>query len=704
MESLTTMESTLSRNKTSRRQFSAIFSHRLAIACSLLAGPLCAQGNFHEYSLEELAEMPVVESSKPGFQLFDAPNGAFVFDQEAIENLPVDSIPEMLRYAPGVHLMRANNGTWGLGIRGMNSQFLNRSLFTVDEQSLYGTIFRGLFGSDHDILLDDVASVEVVYGPGGSLWGTNAANGRVNVLLKSVFETEGSILKSRVGSQNRSLEARHGWLIDEDSGIRVWARHSDRQSSTSDFDNDWTTNRAGVRYEKRPNSENLLSFSAEFFDSELGYSRTIIDPTTGRLEDFNEPETQNGYTAQVKWTHEQDKTNGYSIRSWVGNSTFCSDYANYDLGLFGLELRSLISPSDQHQFVFVAGMTIDNENLIDTEHTTFIDDYTTKNSTAHMGAEYTFKLPNENTEASVGFSGNYDSYSDSISPLPSARLLFRLKNNSRAWIAYSSSSRAIPSGIKSIESLNSDYRIFDGITISTLLGNFDINKQLLNITWQDTQVEKERLDAVEIGYRKIYHDGGSITLTAFANHYDDIMGFRDHQITPILGVENPYMFVELTIDTIASGVSYGLELSREWILSKQQHFVFNYSYITDSFEAHDRFLSSLDSLPILASEIYALENNVPSHLASIWYSYSMDAWRLDIGLRYNSAFENSRSEQHSSVQADVRLTWSASKHTRISLVGRNLLESETDESALKAYVGTGSEIIPEGYLEVSLKF
>ena len=136
-------------------------------------------------TLEELGEVPVILSSKNPTQLFEAPVGSFVFDEEAIESLPVDSIAEMLRYAPGVHIIRPSNGIWGVGMRGINSRFFNRVEFNVDEQNVYSSIFSGLFGNQHDLLLDDIASVEVVYGPAGGTWDNNAVNGMVNVLKKT---------------------------------------------------------------------------------------------------------------------------------------------------------------------------------------------------------------------------------------------------------------------------------------------------------------------------------------------------------------------------------------------------------------------------------------------------------------------------------------------------------------------------------------
>lgn len=660
--------------------------------------------NFSELSIEQLAQLPIVETSKSDYQLFDAPNGSFVFNSEAIENLPVDSIPELLRYAPGTHIMRASNGAWGLGIRGMNSRFLGRSLYTVDEQTQYGTIFNGLFGSDHDLLLDDVAAVEVVFGPGGTLWGTNAANGRVNVLLKSVFETEGTALKTRIGTKNRSADARHGWLINENSGARVWAKKSDRKSPTDSYDETWKSDRAGIRYEYRPGSKDLLSVSAETYNSELGTARDLLDPNTGVPYLIQGPEDQSGFGAQIKWTRQENPDNASSFRAWINSTEFRSLYADYDLELLGMELRRFYSPSESHKFVFAAGMASDGQTLIDSDEATFIDDYSKRTTNGHFGGEYTFKPDPDALEFNLGLSGSYDSQSDSVATLPSLRLFASPTENSRAWISYSSSSRAMPTGIGALSEFQQGYLQARPISIPTPGGIIEFDTHRVNIVWQDSLVENERLDALEFGYRINQANGGSLSVTAFVNQYQNVFGLRDFKLTPIMAEVSPYILNEVTLENIADGYSTGLEISKNWFISDNQDFIFNYSYITESFDAFDSFQSNIDRMPVLQRDMASLNNNVPHHHASLWYAYSLDEWRFDLGLRYNSQFDGQRSRQGESLQSDIRLSWKNQQGLKISIVGRNLLSPETDETVLKTYIGRGSEVPREAYLEADLQF
>ncbi|EDY80594.1 TonB-dependent receptor domain protein [Verrucomicrobiia bacterium DG1235] len=678
---------------------------RIGLGILLLVKPLLGDTDeISDLSLEELGDFPVVQSAKGKKRLFDAPAGAFVFDEKAIENLPVDSIPEMLRYAPGVHIMRSSNGNWGLGIRGMNSRFLSRALLTVDDQSLYGTLFAGLFGSDHDLLIDDVASVEVVYGPGGSLWGPNSANGRVNVIKKSAFETEGSVLRARVGTQNRSVEGRHGWSINEKTAARVYARYNDRQSNENPvFDDDWETKRAGFQYDTRPSSSDLVSISAEIFESELGSARTILLPETGAISTLDQNELHDGLNAQAKWTRQFDSENGFNIRAWIGSTNFESSWSNYEIGIVGIEGRARFRLSDRQKIVFTTGITVDEEELIDSEFITFQADYNHNNTTAHAGGEYTHTLIPDRLDLSIGMSGNYDTYSGEIAPLPSARMLFKPNESERFWLSYSRSTRSVPSGLNDVEYMYNGYTPIPPTPIPTPFGTFIVENQLV-VTTRTPQIENENLDTFEAGYRKQFSNKGSFVLSGFYNKYDNLLGAQDFGVTPVLTVPNPYLLTPIVVSNIAKGESYGLEASLKWDLNESQNFTLNYSAISDSFSNKLPPGTPPEYYPVIASEVDTLSNNVPNQMASLWYSTRFSRnWSADLGLRYTEGFNSIRTNQADIFQSDVRLSWSSSERLKISLVGRNLLNPTTDETSLKDSFGQSTELKREAYIELSYK-
>ena len=109
-----------------------------------------------------------------------------VITAEDIRRTGVTSIPEALRLVPGLQVARFNNGSWAISARGFNSTAANKLLVLIDGRTVYSPLFSGTFWEVQDLILDDIARIEVVRGPGAALWGSNAVNGIINIMTKSV--------------------------------------------------------------------------------------------------------------------------------------------------------------------------------------------------------------------------------------------------------------------------------------------------------------------------------------------------------------------------------------------------------------------------------------------------------------------------------------------------------------------------------------
>ncbi|MDQ8204604.1 TonB-dependent receptor plug domain-containing protein [Pelagicoccus sp. SDUM812003] len=658
-----------------------------------------------ELSLEELGKVPAVVSSKLPSQLFNAPTGSFVFDQDAIENLPVDSLPEMLRYAPGTHIVRPSNGIWGLGIRGINSRFFNRVQFTVDEQNVYSTIFAGLFGSQHDMLMEDVASVEVAYGPGGGTWDNNAVNGMVNVLMKTAFETEGTILETKLGTESRGVAGRVGWAIDESSSARVFVKGDMRDSSFTRFDygNEWDTARAGFRYDKRPSSRDLISVSGEVFYSDLGYAYNLANFDTGALEFMADSETFKGANAQVKWTRNNSNDSAYSVRSWVAYSDMEAPYAAFGIATGGVEGRARIPLSDTQVLNVNLGGAYDEEYTDSTKASDFTSDLL-HNFALYSGFQHEWELAPDQLLLSWGLDARYEDKSKLDTISPNARIIYDLDRSSRVWLSFSQAQRTTPVSLSVIDSLRSGKIVDEPLSIPTPGGPIIIDRNLTDAR-SNEELDTERLDALEIGYRKVFDDEkGSLSFNAFSYSYDEIFARIGISATPVLGVEYPYLDVQGSYTNLLKGDAYGFEVFGDWKVSDWLRTSFSYSRLVDSFESivetDDPFVQS--SIDFSLSEF---DNSTPGHLATLNLESTFNShWRMDTGLRYSSGYDFPKGYQPSIFQLDTRLTWMKSDHVRLSLVGRNLLDPYTQEARLKDFFGHWTEMKREVYLEVKVEF
>src|SRR5713101_6342860 len=176
---------------------------------ALLAGNAMAQDqktvpDVTAMSMEDLMNMQVTSVSKRSQKVADAPAAIFVITQEDIRRSGATSIPEALRLAPGLEVARIDQNKWAIGSRGFNGRFDNKLLVLIDGRSVYTPLFSGVYWNVQDVMLEDVDRIEVIRGPGATLWGANAVNGVINVITKKAKSTQSAVVTAGAGTEERA--------------------------------------------------------------------------------------------------------------------------------------------------------------------------------------------------------------------------------------------------------------------------------------------------------------------------------------------------------------------------------------------------------------------------------------------------------------------------------------------------------------------
>src|SRR5258708_4831055 len=186
-----------------------------------------------ELSLEQLSNLEVTSVSKKPERLADAPASVFVITADDIRRSGVTSLPEALRLAPNLQVAQVSASAYNIRARGINNTTANKLLVLVDGRSVYSPVFSGVFWDVQNVMLEDIERIEVISGPGGTLWGVNAVNGVINVITKSSRATRGGLLAA--GGGNRSAEAalRYGGDLGAGGSFRVYGRDFDRNHSST---------------------------------------------------------------------------------------------------------------------------------------------------------------------------------------------------------------------------------------------------------------------------------------------------------------------------------------------------------------------------------------------------------------------------------------------------------------------------------------
>lgn len=191
-------------------------------------GPTATAGRLTDLSLEELSNIQITSASKRAERLSDAPVSAFVITADEIRRSGATSLPEALRLAPNLQVARGGANGWAISARGFNGTSANKLLVLIDGRSVYSPLFSGVFWDVQDLMLEDIERIEVISGPGGTLWGVNAVNGVVNVITRSAQQTQGGLLSAGAGNQEVQLALRHGATLGEDGHYRVYAKQTQR--------------------------------------------------------------------------------------------------------------------------------------------------------------------------------------------------------------------------------------------------------------------------------------------------------------------------------------------------------------------------------------------------------------------------------------------------------------------------------------------
>jgi iron complex outermembrane recepter protein len=183
--------------------------------------------------LEDLMKIEVTSVSKRPERLLDAAASIYVITGEEIRRAGVTSLPEALRLAPNLQVAQVSSPGYAITARGFNASSANKLLVLIDGRSVYTPLFSGVFWDAQDVVLEDVERIEVISGPGGTLWGVNAVNGVINIITKSSKDTRGGLLAAGAGNRENDTVLRYGGSLGSDGDYRAFGKYFDRKHTST---------------------------------------------------------------------------------------------------------------------------------------------------------------------------------------------------------------------------------------------------------------------------------------------------------------------------------------------------------------------------------------------------------------------------------------------------------------------------------------
>jgi iron complex outermembrane receptor protein len=259
------------------------FPARLALVCGVVLGgwrdgqaqtPRTSISDLKRLSLEQLLDVDVTSVSKSEERLAGAAAAVTVVTNEDIRRSGATTVPEALRFVPGIHVARQTSNTWAIRSRGFSSVSSEKLLVLSDTRSIYTPLFSGVFWDVQDYLMQDIDRIEVIRGPGATLWGSNAVNGVINITTKSAKDTQGVYAETSGGTEDRAaVAARYGGRIGDRAYYRVFGSFVDRDATfipagpTAD---DWQLGHFGARTDWESVNGDSLTIQGDLYRGEIG--------------------------------------------------------------------------------------------------------------------------------------------------------------------------------------------------------------------------------------------------------------------------------------------------------------------------------------------------------------------------------------------------------------------------------------------------
>jgi iron complex outermembrane recepter protein len=263
--------------------------------------PLAAL-DLKKLSIEELMDLEVTSVSKYSERLADAPSSIFVITSDVIRRSGVTSLTQALRLAPNLQVARIDASQYAISARGFNNAVGNKLLVLIDGRTVYTPIFSGVFWDQQDVMLEDIERIEVISGPGATLWGANAVNGVINVITRRASDTQGGLVSLRGGDREQGATLRYGGAMSEHGHFRVYAKGSQlentRTASGAAVADGFDWGQAGFRADWQAGRD-LLTLQGDAY--------------TGRAEDRGAPDfgpigriESSGVNVLGRWTRQLD--------------------------------------------------------------------------------------------------------------------------------------------------------------------------------------------------------------------------------------------------------------------------------------------------------------------------------------------------------------------------------------------------------------
>jgi len=596
-------------------------------------------------SLEQLMNLEVTSTARRSEPLFTTPSAIQVITQEDIRRSGATSIPEALRLASNLQVAQVDSRQWAITARGFNNTLANKLLVMMDGRNLYTPLFAGVFWDVQDTLMDDIDRIEVISGPGATLWGANAVNGVISIITKSAKDTQGTLLTAGGGTLlNGFGGVRYGGQLGTNVFFRIYGKYFDRGSAVlpngSDSTNDWRMGQGGFRLDWLPSNGDTITLQSD------GYGGAFEQPAPGDT-------IVDGQNVLARWTRPLGEGSDLTVQAYW-DRTYRDTHTSFaeNLNTYDIDLQHRFPLGQRQNVVWGGGYRLMADQV--RSGATLLFSPPDRNLQLFNGfVQDEIELVPDHLRVTLGTKFEHNDFSG-FEVQPSGRIAWTPDTRQTLWAAISHAVRT-PSRV------DRDL-FFPAVPPYLIAGGRDF--------------DSEKLDAYELGYRLRPWENLSLSLAGFYNQYDDVRSIGTNTFT----IENGNRAEEAGFE-----FSGNYQATTWWRLRGGYTFLSKHTYIKPGGSDINRGRAEgndPDNQFVLQSMI-----DLPHGL------------ELDCVFRFVDSLPEPAVPSY--FTADVRLGWQLRPNLEISLVGQNLCDNQHPEFGART---TRLEIPRSFYGKVTWRF
>lgn len=581
--------------------------------------------------LEELINTEITSASRRPEPLSHASSAVDVLTGDEIERAGATNIPDALRLAPEVQVAQVNGNTWGISARGFNNTTANKMQVLMDGRNLYTPLYSGVFWDVQQTFMPDLQQIEIVRGPGATLWGADAVNGVINIITKSAKDTQGLLIYGGGGDELLGFGGlRYGDRIGQDTYYRAYIMHQSRDGlhieGDGDSDEDTNFTQGGFRIDSQPSSQDLFTLQGDAYSGAFGK----LDADDTQVD---------GQNIIGRWTRQFESDSSLMLQAYYDRTRRLVPSVFEEVrNTFDIELQRRFVAGN-HDLLFGANYRVSHDDIGNLGPTlAFIPDEETAQLVSGYAQDEWHIVPNQ-FYLTLGSKFEYNTFSG-FEYQPSVRFTWLPTPNQTVWGAISRAVRT-PTRI--------DQNFFvpnpSSNAPSVLVANPDF--------------DSEELIAYELGYRVRPTEDLSIDLAAYYNDYDDLRSLEPLGLTRF----------PATLSNMLEATGYGGALTIKWR-------PVSWWEVTGGASAlHLDFTRKTGSRNSTGP---AAEGNDPNWMA-VAHSMLDLPWRMKFDTVFRFVDELSDPVSPAYFTIDARLAWSPTDHLELALVGRDLLDDHHPE-------------------------